>query len=195
MLFGKTDPRKKFWSWFAANADKVRLVKTGQEPIVGPLSAELRRVHKDLVWEMGGAKDGCLEFTVSAGGISSVIPEVEALVAAAPSIPGWKVSAFKQRHPEGLSVQTHGRKLGPESVFYVAQKQGEKLDLWLYIDGLDASNKRDLMGACFILLDSQIGEYDAMTRIGKIEFLPLMDADGRQRPLTALAEDVDNLKQ
>lgn len=192
-LFSKGSPEERFWEWFLQNRPQIRAVKTGTEPVIGQIAKRLASVHKDLVWVAGKGSDGVHEFIISADGIREMIPKVKSLVDAAPDMAGWRIIAFRPREP-GLGVKMANRELTSDSIFFVSAVNGEKLDIDLYIDGLNASNFRDLAQCCFILLDSTIGEYDVMTRIGEIDFKPLIEADGRQRPLTQLAEEVDALK-
>src|SRR5947208_6897029 len=83
-IFKRQSPEGPFWSWFAANADEIGLITSGDNPLVEKLSEEVKRVHQDLVFEVGKAKDGAHEIVISVDGIKSAIPHVEALVAAAP---------------------------------------------------------------------------------------------------------------
>ena len=192
-MFKSQSSETRFWEWFQRNANQLKSVRTGREPILAELHGKLKRVHKDLVFEIGTNESGIHEFIVSADGIKSTVPHVEKLVASSPEIPGWRIIQFRPRK-HGMEVLIQGRKVSEDTIFFNSQQNGEKLDLWLYLDGLNNTNARELMGACFIFLDATVGEYDVMTKIGNIEFLPLIEADGRQRPLKDLASIVDNMK-
>ena len=192
-MFNTQSPEAKFWDWFQRHSGELQQVRTGREPVLAELYAKLKRVHKDLVFEIGRNESGANEFIVSADGISETIPHVEKLVASAPEVAGWKVIQFRPRK-DGMDLMIHNQKFSKDSVFYTSRPDKHKLNLWIYIDGLNPTNKREFIGACFILMDTVIGEYDVMTRIGHIEFLPLIDADGSQQPLRNLALEVDTLK-
>ncbi len=192
-MFARLTPEQKFWTWFTKNLPQLETVQTGREPILAELNTQLKRVHKDLVFEMGLGEKGQREFIVSANGIKSTVPHVERLAGSAPPISGWRVIQFRPRK-DGVDLVLNDKKFSKDSIFYTAQEVNSVLNLWLYIDGLTSANTREYMGACFIFLDTVIGEYDVMTRIGQIEFLPLIEADGRQRPLRELANAVDDMK-
>jgi hypothetical protein len=192
-MFARQTPEGRFWSWFAANADEIGTITSGDNPLVEKLSDEVKRVHQDLVFEVGKAKDGTHEIIISADGIKAVIPHVETLVSTAPQIRGWRALAFRPRM-EGVQLEFNGMRLSQESIYFTAEPSGDKLDLILYLDGLTQTNARQLMHACFLMLDAAIGEYDVMTRIDGIDFAPLIEADGKQRPLTELPRVVDKLK-
>lgn len=192
-VFGGKSSEERFWEWFQRHEREIRSVKNGSEPIVSQLATAIKKVHPSLVFEAGKAQDGVHEFIVSADGIRELIPKVESLVAAAPPMDGWRVLAFRQRH-HGGAIRMGDRTISPDSIFYEATPNDGKLDLNLYIEGLDSSNRKPLIQCCFLLLDAQVGEYDVMTRIGQLDFKPLAEVDGRQKPLTALPEEIDRLK-
>jgi len=48
-------------------------------------------------------------------------------------------------------------------------------------EGLGGANREPWIGAIFIYLDSLLGEFDVMTKIGAIDFLPLSQAGDRSQ--------------
>src|SRR5215204_4806066 len=97
-LFG-VDPQRRFWKWFEDNAGSLARVKSGNDPILPKVTLELGKVHPGLDFEMGSDDNDQLEFIVSANGIKRVFPIVEQLVVCAPTLPNWKIIAFRQ--PKG----------------------------------------------------------------------------------------------
>lgn len=107
-------------------------------------------------------------FEVSAEGIREFIPAVNRLVSAAPKIEGWVVKAFRQRNSEVATVCYRGAELGVESVWFKATDGAdEKLDIEFAISA--AGGEKSVMGALFLLLDSVIGEFEMMTRVGTVD--------------------------
>jgi hypothetical protein len=100
MALDEHDRGKAFWQWFEGSFPRLRDVKTGQEPILGELNAELLKVHQGLVWEFGRGVDHEFEFTVSADGMIPVIPEVQALVAAPQPFQGAKLRLSGNGSPD-----------------------------------------------------------------------------------------------
>jgi hypothetical protein len=192
-LFNKGTPHERFWNWFIRNREELASIRNGQEPICADMSKQLKKVHSGLAWEFGIEK-GMMECIISADGIADVFPAVDALVADAPAIPGWRVTAFRPRKGGDLKVQMGDRVLATDDIYFVATRAGEKLDLELLVDGLTPQNEKGIQHVSFLLMDAVVGEYDVVTRIGGIEFKPLALADGRQRPLSELAAAVDELK-
>jgi hypothetical protein len=182
-----------FWEWFVKNEADIRAVKTGQEKIMDTLGRRIRAQGPGLQFEMSTQKEGDREFIVSAGGIRDVIPDVEALVREAPPIPGWKVIAFRQRHP-GFTLTLGSTHFGPEDIWFSATTHSEHVDLDLYIKGYNGNNKM-AMQAAFLMLDATLGEYDVMTKVGQIDFHHLPDDPAAQglKPSNELAAIIDAL--
>jgi hypothetical protein len=88
----------------------------------------------------------------------------------------------------------HGLRIGAEFFSYVSRRVGDQLDLLVYSDQLTPDNHRDIFGICCILIDTEVGEFDAMTRIRTLNLLPLSAAQGNQRPITNLVQEIDSLK-
>ncbi len=186
------DPQKRFWKWFGDNANSIASVKNGTEPILQKVARELRKVHPGLDFEIGLSDDNEFEFIVSANGIKKVFPIVEQLVESAPVIPNWKIIAFRQ--PKGFlpEIRYGNFLLKAEDVWFSYKQRMGKVDLTLYTKGLSQSNAEQTIGASFILLDSQLGEYLVATGIGLIEHKPLPDNPAARgfQPLSELSEVV-----
>src|SRR5689334_15834461 len=138
-LFGKKSAEERFWGWVQDHAAQLKALKGGDSPLVQKFGSELCKVHRNLVFQMGRASKDQFDLEISADGIKEMIPVVEKLVNAAPKMPGIEVHAFRQR-TGGVYVEFKGRQLSADSVFFASQQAGGKLNLWLYIDGLDKQN-------------------------------------------------------
>jgi hypothetical protein len=173
-LFGN-DPYQRFWKWFEDNIDSLAAVRSGSDPILQKISHELNRVHPSLCFELGLGDNDQLEFIVSANGIRTVFPIVEQLVTCAPTLPNWKIIAFRQ--PKGYipEIRYENFLLKAEDVWFSCKHRMDKVDLTLYIRDLAPSNQEQATGASFILLDNALGEYLVATGIGSIEHKPLPD--------------------
>jgi len=130
------------------------------------------------------------EFVVSADGRSELFPLVEQVVAAAPEVPGFRIVAFRQRGPDGVSIQTPQGELSADDVWFEAIPSNGSLSLTLFVP--DAA----LAGLAVILLDNTLGEYDAVMRVHELAPALLPDdpeAAGLRR-LPELREVVETLK-
>ena len=187
-----------FWTWFLAHREEIECALGNPQALVRQLAPRLHRVHGDLTFEVGRAAGGAFSFVVSADGLVQTIPAVEALVAAAPEIPGWRIVAFR---PPKASVgpfqfQDHG--FSPDDFWYapMMNDNGDRLDLVIAVveERAEADDER-VIGAVFLLLDALIGEYLVMTRVGAIDFakVPAADLTDAQgfKPISALRQEFE----
>jgi len=195
-MLGFGSKYRDFWKWFEAHEDEIFHFEREQEKVFDKLASRLRRVHPDLVFEFSSVSEGQREFTVSAGGIESIFPEVTSLVRDAPALSRWKIIAFRQRHdvPE---IQCGGRVLNRDAIFFDYILAGEKIDLLLFIPGLAESSTDGVTGLKtigYLLWDAAVGEFDVETKIAGIRFLDALDSPERRRiPLRELPQVVDKL--
>src|SRR5215469_492001 len=181
-----------FWAWFANHQDELLKVQTGHEEICSQLEAQLKRVNSNLVYEFGPEKNGRREFTISADGNSDAFPAVEALYAAAPSLPRWKIFKFRQRRePVGISIR--GISVEPDSVAVAVKKAGDRADVIIYIPDAPEDDRGVYGDIAFLMLDQAIGEYDVETRIGKVTVMPSSRLSGRTYSLKQLPKVIDRM--
>jgi hypothetical protein len=186
----------KFWEWFEVHEDEIFHFERKKEKVFDKLSSRLGRVNPSLVFEFSSAVEGRREFTISAGGISSVFPEVTALVRAASELPRWQIIAFRQRKdiPE---IRCGYKSIKRDAMFFDYIPAGDKIDLFLFIPGFADSSPEGVVGLKtigYLLLDAAVGEYDVEKKIGGIKMLDVSAFPGRRRiPLRDLPQVVDQL--
>src|SRR3989304_9340674 len=96
----------EFRGWCEKNEDWLFHFEHDRERIFGRLMTAIHRVHPDLTFEFGPVEGGNREFVISADGHGAAFPAVEAVFAAAPSLPRWKFTKFRPRRPAmGLKIQ------------------------------------------------------------------------------------------
>ncbi len=187
--------RRRFWEWFTRNEAALRRVEGGTEKILRELNRELERVATGLTYQFGPVEEGLKEFAVSADGIRDRFTEVIELVSAAPTLPGWRILAFRPRAGTDAVIQMNDVKLPADSLWFTVEPDGDRIGLTLFIPALEQSNHDTLAGATFILLDMALGEYDVETKLGWIEHKPLPPSPAALglRPFNELPESVDRL--
>ena len=166
---------KEFWSWFKENQKDYYSFVPGdleeRDRLFHALSEQLSRVHQDLTFEFSPVfEDGHREFVISAGGIRSAFPAVEALCSAAPTLPNWKITAFRPRRQPLMPVRTHAVQIEPRDVHYCLFRDGRKVGIMLFHKDYSEHRAEEYGNALFLLLDSALGEYDVETKVGFIEF-------------------------
>jgi hypothetical protein len=195
-----TRPVAEFWDWFARNAEHIRAAGPDglAQGVTEELGGRLKRCHPGLTWEITPTDPDRWVLCVSADGNPDVFPAVTAVVGAAPVLPGWSISAFRQRGPLDVRLEFGGHTLTYDDVWFTAEPRGGSLSLTLWIRGLTAENDPLLSQGALILLDNAIGEYDAGTRIAELNRGPLPDDPDMKpglHPLRQLPEMVDFLKR
>lgn len=189
-----------FWQWFAQNAERAgtlnRQLQDGGDPelLVRPLFNALQRYDGGLSLLVGKADTGENELVLSADGVVAGFPAVTRLAGAAPSIPGWRVTAFKPRIEGATQISINGQTIGPQSATYVAQHDvlRGKLNLDISLPWLGDITEEAQTQIVFLLLDNLLGEYDVATAIGHIEASMRGKAEAaRGKPLTELPAEVD----
>ena len=188
--------QEEFWNWFVQhevelfNFDPRR--QTECERIFDKLAYELQKVDPSLTFEFG-PKETRREFVISAGGIKRAFPAVASLVAAAPTLDRWQVTAFRPRRKPPNVVEFGGKRVHPKDVQFSLLDNGKNAGVYLFIpDFRDGDADWKQIG--YLLLDDTLGEYDVESRLGLIKMLP-PDAQtkGERHPLAQLPALFDQL--
>ena len=112
-----------FWKWFETNQDDLYSFEKDREAIFDRLSAAMHNVNKDLTFEFGPiGEDDSREFTISAGGIQSAFPHIEALHAAAPKLSKWTFLKYRQRRSPINDIEFADRKVKSSDVHFAIFK-------------------------------------------------------------------------
>jgi hypothetical protein len=181
-----------FWSWFAANEPRLFKFESNQEVIFRELDRELKRVNPDLTFEFGPVSKGKREFVISAAGIQTAFPAVEALYTKAPTLPRWVWVKFRPRRFPISDLEYGGKKVRSDDVRYLLAKDGDKVGIVLFFDGYkDSDSTYGQMG--YLFLDEALGEYAVETQVGFVDFQSRESKYfGRSHPLRELPSDFDD---
>jgi hypothetical protein len=158
---------QEFWDWFKTNDDLLFNFGKDQEHIFDQLGDQMHRVNPNLTFEFGPKENGHREFVISADGIKEAFPAVEALYAAAPSLPRWKCTKFRPRR-KPLDVSYQGVSVPSAQVRVKVDPKGQTANLTVFIPGFAADKNRTYQALSFLLLDGALGEYDVETRVDQI---------------------------
>jgi hypothetical protein len=182
---------QEFWKWFQSNEADLFDFEKDQQRIFDRIGDELHRVDPALTFEFGPKENGRREFVISADGIRAAFPKVEALYAAAPSLPRWKFIKFRPRR-KPMDI-TYGRvTVKARSVVVGLEPAGPKANLTIFIPGYSRPSYQTYMAIVFLLLDEALGEYDVETRVGNIEIKELREAPPGAYSLEALPKAFDS---
>lgn len=169
--FAKATPETDFWKWFEKNESRLYAIEHDREAIFDELSAKLTKVNSDLTFEFGPEMpNGKRDFVVSAGGIKTAFPAVEALVNKAPKLGRWNVIKFRPRRNTLNDLEYDGLHVSLDEVRYLLAKDGEKAGIVLFIKGYSKDRHSTFGNIGYLFLDEALGEYVVETQIGFIEF-------------------------
>ena len=186
-------PEAEFWSWFVRNESRLFEFERDLERVFDDLGAAMRKVNPDLTFEFSPVRDnGRREFVISAGGIKSAFPAVEALTDAAPDLDRWQWIRFRPRRNEVTDITFEGQTIPHDEVHYLLAKDGEKVGLVLFFDGYTEARRGFFGNVGYLYLDQSLGEYSVEMQVGFIEFQSReSDYYAQARPLRELQEHFD----
>ena len=182
-----------FWRWFDAHSARLLAMQSSSDPILDSLSRALAKVDAGLTFEIGPPAP-MREFVISADGVQSVFPGVEALAGAAPVLSHWRVTKFRPRRLTLNVLKLNGTSFDPARIHFLLTKDDPgKVGIVLFFDHYAASQHDMYARAGFLLLDEALGEYDMETRVGAIDFVGADSPHFSQsRPLGELARAFDS---
>jgi len=186
-------PETDFWKWFQKEESKLYAFESDRDAVFDSLSEAMQRVNPDLTFEFGPIVKGRREFVISAGGITSAFPAVESLYRAAPSLPRWKWTKYRQRRPDLMDISLQGKTVKADDVRFVMAKDEDKVGIILFFGDYAESEKLTFAQIGYLFLDQALGEYAVETQVGFIEFAGHDSSYFDQSsPLSELAKRFDN---
>ncbi len=159
-----------FWNWFSANETRLFSFESDQELIFDELGAEMHKVNPNLTFEFGPVVDGKREFVLSAGGIKSAFPFVEALYKNAPTLERWSWIKFCPRRTPLNNIEFEDKSILVEDVHYLLARDETKVAILLFFDGYNEEEKNIFGQIGFLFLDEALGEFSVEMQVGFIEF-------------------------
>lgn len=168
-----------FWEWFSKNELYIfEELESETEEIAFMIAEQLKLVHSDLVFEISFEMEhNKRNFVISADGDIELFPLVIELCGIAPSYERWNIVPFRPRlNQKNQIIDVDGIKLDYDDVYFSYSTFDDYINIDVYIKGYDQEDNR-YIHTYFILLDSLIGEYDAVTKIGITTVYPYVDDD------------------
>jgi len=184
---------RAFWSWFAETIAPLGADGLDQDDIVARIDAEFARAYPDLGFELWGPDGDMVDFVISADGRTELFDAVLEAVRSAPSIPGWRIVAFRPRRSIRARVSAMGHQLSGDQIWYRCELEDGRLRVALFVEELTDDNWDVLCATSCVLLDMALGEFDAATKIAALEHYPLNDETRglAPKPLAQLPGGID----
>lgn len=188
---------EEFWEWFSQNELDLFKAKGIDDVRIQELFKRIKKIHSGLTIEFSPEIEGKKIMAISADGISELFPYVIKLTNEPKLLSKWIVVPFRQRlkNVDGFEIRIGDVVIGGNAVLFVSEQAGGRIDLNIYIEGFDDKDNA-IINAVFLLLDSVIGEYDVVTKVGKVEVKPfsLLKQLDKAKRLSVLPEVVDELQ-
>ncbi|HEX8813673.1 MAG TPA: hypothetical protein VF742_16930 [Terracidiphilus sp.] len=184
-LVRSSSTEDKFWKWFRKNEDTLFNFEQDQERIFDQLGSQMHEIHSSLTFEFSPIENNQREFVISADGIKDAFPAVEALYAAAPSLPRWKVIKFRPRR-EPADITYEALTVKASDVLIRVEQNGGLIGLFVYVPGYTKEAHYKYAAIVYLMLDQALGEYEVETKVGGIRIDSIDRAEGRTITLAEL---------
>lgn len=184
-----------FWNWFAERSDYFFDIVKGQNDVakslVNPVVERLSIIRSGYYVLVGLVEDDLAELIITADGDVRVIPFIEKLVASAPKIENWKITALKPPSDlDDFAVNFSQGKLSADTLHFIFKEEKEFPDL-LNIDVVHESitdlNRGLFEQGIFIFLENYIGELECLELIDGIKIKAESEAQGELISMHKLA--------
>ncbi len=185
-----------FWDWFQKNEKAFYKVVKEQGDIHGiffdKLSPKLKELKDGYYFLTGMLNDTTAELVLTADGNIKNIPFVENLIAAAPTIDGWKFTALKPAlNIEDVHIEMDGYKFSDKNIYFYANDPVEfpdEIDITVLHDDLNDGNKNNIINGVYIFLDNLLGELKFATTIDNVEVIAKSVAEKELVPIIKLPD-------
>jgi hypothetical protein len=150
-----------------------------------------------LTAEFGKSVDGKKTMAISADGISKLFPYVIRLCNEPKLISKWIIFPFRQRVDNigAVELKMASNTIKSEDILFVSRETNNRIDLDICIKNVEVIDN-PIINVIFLMLDSAIGEYDVVSKIGKIDIKPYesLKNNAKLMTLVKLSKLVDLLK-
>jgi hypothetical protein len=195
----KDEPIKSyadFWTWFQQHAQHFHRVvkdhKDVEKDFLDKLSSKLTALKDGYFYLTGMCDPTTVELILTADGNPRNIAFVEELVAAAPKIPGWRITALKP--PSDIAdtnIQMGDYQFTRDNISFYANELPEypdEIDITIVHNDLTEENKKELFHGIYIFLDNYLGELDFLNNIDNLTVIGRDEASRELIPIEKLKD-------
>ncbi|HEX4005644.1 MAG TPA: hypothetical protein VHX60_05690 [Acidobacteriaceae bacterium] len=133
---------------------------------------QLHCVDERLWIEMSRSSDPTREFIVTAQGNAEAFDIAESLIAAAPEMPGWQMTALKPATGFDFKTESEGLLLDSREMWFLPLENPDlphSLGLRIGVQDLEPERNADVLNAVLMMLDTGLGERTAAIAIQHVE--------------------------
>lgn len=191
-----SDKMTQFWNWFTLMEEEIfNKLETHPEEFSLLIHEELLKVDEGLVFDIPFEKvDKRFELIISADGDMSLFDTVFTLCNQAPEFDRWIIVPLRPRTNQmDQAIDLDDLYLEYEDIYYRIKNDELPLELEIFIQGYDKIDNRYVHGY-FLLLDTLLGEYDAVVNTQTVSVSPYNSDENLSR-FICLRDDFDQYKQ
>ncbi len=185
-----------FWDWFVSNEkDFFAIVKEGkhfEKKFFNKLSPKLDELREGIYFLTGMFDPNTAELILTPEGIIKNVSIVEELVAAAPTINGWKFTALKRESDiNGMNISMDGFSFSGDNIsFYSNEDKNypDEIDITIVHNDYNEDNKNIVGNGTYIFLDNFLGELNSVSIIDNLSFIEPKDAEKELVPIEKLKD-------
>jgi hypothetical protein len=107
---------------------------------------------------------------ISAGGVKTAFPAVEALYSSAPSLKRWKWVKFRPRRDPLSNIEFGGKSIQSKDVHFLLARDEPRVGIVLFFNGYNEAERTAFRQIGYLFLDEALGEYEVEMKVGFIEF-------------------------
>lgn len=191
-----TDSYASFWQWFSKNSPAFFKIIKQQNDVEGKffrkLAPKLAKIKEGFYYLVGMADDTTAELVITADGHIEQIVFVEELVATAPNIPGWKITALKQPSTiEDVAIKIDDHSINSDNLrFYPNSSNAypDEIDITVvYCNEVAEDDHSLIFNGVYIFLENFLGELTLATVVDNLQIITEAEA-------TAEFISIDKLK-
>jgi hypothetical protein len=184
-----------FWAWFVKNKD--RFEHQDEKEVLDILYKKISRIKSGLSVEVSGKFEDSRDLVISAEGDRLNFPIVQEIVNAAPEIPGWTITAFRQPSQIDFTLTYRDIEFSVSEMYFCPVIQGDFLDLIIYVKGIRNHDPNLVAHYGLVTMDHVLGEYACVMKVRHYDFHDLDDEKdiADLLPLKAVGEYVHKFHQ
>lgn len=160
-----------FWNWFRQHeqgfAAVIKANGNIEKKVFDVIRPKLHQLNDDIFYAVG-VHDGTVELVLTVDGKFKSIAAVEELVAAAPPMPGWKITAMKPAMGSGVGLRIAGFDFNSTNIHFYANENAaypDEIDITVVHDDYRDEEAKAMAQGVYLYLDNYLGELQFVSTI------------------------------
>ncbi|MDQ0783300.1 DUF695 domain-containing protein [Chryseobacterium sp. W4I1] len=201
-ILGKKEPEKEsrtyndFWDWFLTKEKTFFEVVKNREHIEDQffdvMAPELSKINEGYYFLSGMSDDHTAELIITVEGDIKKIIFAEELVAAAPKMDRWKITALKpETNIENVGIRMNDCEFTKDNIYFYSNEidgYPDEIDLAFVYSDLNEANRSSATTGICIFLDNFLGELNFATQIDTFSVIGKNEAEKELIPIEKLKE-------